>query len=151
MTDVRLDATEQAVASGEVTAVRAATTEDERGVVLDALLASIEAGTVDEAGAAALDQIVDLGLHTGRIRALHGPGGEAAALRLHRRLPTGAAAAASAHEVSSALSALAGRPLEGVELAASGPGRYTLTLAAGGRTLSVRLDRNGARLASVEA
>lgn len=151
MPELRLDPAEQAVASAEVGAVRAVTTDATAAERLDVLLGAIDAGAVDDDGAASLERIVDLGLHAGRIRALHGPGGEAAALRLHRRLPAGAAAAASARDVSAALSGLAGRSLEGVELAASGPGRYTLTLSAGGRTLSVRLDRNGARLASVEA
>lgn len=148
---VRLAPAEREVAEAEVRAVRAATTDPERAVVLDELLASLSDGSAGGGGIAVLDQVIELGLHLGRIRALHGPGGEQAALRLHRKLPSGVAAATSAADVSKALSALAGRPLDGVDLAAAGPGRYTLTLTAGGRKLSVRLDRSGARLASVEA
>jgi hypothetical protein len=151
MTEVRVSPAEVEVAAAEVTAVRAAATDPVRRDLLEELLGSLERGSVGADQAVVLEGIVDLGLHTGRIRALHGPGGESAALRLHRRLPTGAAAVASCAETSAALSALAGRELEGVAVDATGPGRYTLTLTAGGRTLSVRLDRNGARLASVEA
>ena len=142
---------ERVVALGEVEAVRDAASDPRRRDELDDLATAIESGTVDDGQAHRLERILDLGLHAGRIRALHGPGGEQAALRLYRRLPAGASAGASAREVTAALSALAGRTLDGVEIGVVGPGRYTLTLAAGGRTLSVRLDGSGARLASVEA
>ncbi len=57
--------------------------------------------------------------------------------------------AASAQDVTAALAALEGKELEAVALHAVGPGSFTLTLTAGGLELSVRLDRQGARLASV--
>jgi hypothetical protein len=151
MTDLRLDAIQRTVAAAEVEAVLSAATEPTRRVELADLLAEVGAGEVGKSQLDLLDRIVELGLHTGRIRALHGPSGEAAATRLHRRLPSGAAAAASANDVSAALGSLAGRTLDDVELAAAGAGAFTLTLVAGGRRLAVRLDRNGARLASVEA
>lgn len=142
---------ERAVALAEVGAVRDAAADPQRRAELADLATAIVSGSVDDAQAHRLERILDLGLHAGRIRALHGPGGEQAALRLYRRLPAGASAGASAREVTAALSSLAGRTLDGVEVGVVGPGRYTLTLAAGGRTLSVRLDGSGARLASVEA
>ena len=48
-----------------------------------------------------------------------------------------------------ALSALEGTTLERVALQAVGPAAFVLSLAAGGTELSVRLDRQGARLTSV--
>ena len=78
-----------------------------------------------------------------------GPGGEQAALRLYRRLPRGRELGESAREVSEALAALEGQRLESISVQAVGPGAFTLSLDGGRLELSVRLDRQGARLASV--
>jgi hypothetical protein len=98
-----------------------------------------------------LERLVTLALQSGRIRALYGPGGEQAILRLYRKLPGGKELAQSAAAVGEALSGLQGRTLESVSLTAVGPGAFSLTMAAGGVQLKVHLDRQGARLASVEA
>ena len=113
------------------------------------LIAAIEDGEIPAESEETLEQLVELGLQAGRIRALYGPGGEQAALRLYRKLPRGSELGASAREVSKALGALAGRELESVSIQALGPGAFTLSLVAGGTELTVRLDRQGARLASV--
>jgi hypothetical protein len=112
------------------------------------LVAEIDEGSVVEE-IETLERILELGLQTGRIRALYGPGGEQAALRLYRRLPHGTEAAATTSAVNDALRALAGRPLESIELRAVGPGAFALTVQAGGAELGVHLDRQGARLSSV--
>jgi hypothetical protein len=112
------------------------------------LVAEIDEGSVVEE-VEALERILELGLQTGRIRALYGPGGEQAALRLYRKLPHGAEVAETIDAVNDALRALAGRPLESVHLRAVGPGAFALSLQAGGAELSVQLDRQGARLSSV--
>jgi hypothetical protein len=51
--------------------------------------------------------------------------------------------------VSAALTALHGQTLDGLEIAAVGPGSFTLTIKAGGLDASVRLDRDGARVTSL--
>jgi len=130
------------VALAEAQAVLAA------GGAAAGLVAEIDEGEVVEE-VERLEQILELGLQSGRIRALYGPGGEQAALGVYRRLPRGAEAAESAREVSKALAALAGRELRSVELRAVGPGAFSLSLAAGELELDLRLDRQGARLGSV--
>jgi hypothetical protein len=112
------------------------------------LVAEIDDGEVVEE-VQTLEQILELGLQSGRIRALYGPGGEQAALGVYRKLPRGAEAAASAREVSTALAALAGRELRSIELRAVGPGAFSLSLSAGELELDIRLDRQGARVSSV--
>ena len=92
-----------------------------------------------------------IALQSGRIRALYGPGGEQALLRLYRKLPAGVELAQSAAAVGEALSGLQGRTLESVTLSAVGPGAFSLSITAGGVQLKIHLDRQGARLASVEA
>ena len=71
-----------------------------------------------------LEQVLELGLQAGRIRAYYGPGGEQAALKTLRRLPRGRARAESAREVSEALATLEGNVLERVSLTAVAPGAY---------------------------
>ncbi len=116
---------------------------------LAALVGAASVGEVDDEDAETLEELLELGLQSGRIRALYGPGGEQAALSVYRRLPRGAALVASAREVSTALRALEGRELGSIELKAVGPGAFMLSLAAGEVELSLRLDRQGARLSSV--
>jgi hypothetical protein len=137
------------VALAEASAVLAMAQDAAYRERLAGVVAAVDEGAVDGEDAESLEQVLELGLQSGRLRALYGPGGEQAALRLYRRLPRGAALAESAREVSDALAALEGRPLESVSLQAVGPGAFALSLAAGGVEVSVRLDRQGARLSSV--
>jgi hypothetical protein len=139
------------VALGEAQAVLAMVHDGERRERLADLVAAIGDGEVEGADAEALEELFELGLQTGRLRAVYGPGGEQAALRVYRKLPRGRALGDSASDVTAALAALAGRELEGVGIQAVGPGAFVVTITAGGVELSVRLDRQGARLASVGA
>jgi len=142
---------ERALALAEVEAVLAAVPDGNYRARLDAVHAALEQGEpVAEEDAADLEQLVTIALQSGRARALYGPGGEQALLRLYRRLHGGIEARESAAAVSEALAQLHGKPLERVSLTAVGPGRHSLALDAGGLRLLVHLDRNGARLASVE-
>jgi hypothetical protein len=129
------------VALAEATAVLAMVQDEDRRGRLADLIAAIEDGEVEGDNAQALEELLELGLQTGRLRALYGPGGEQAALKTYRRLPGGKELADSAKEVSQALSSLAGLTLEGV----------SLTLSVEGRELSIRLDRSGARINTIVA
>jgi hypothetical protein len=123
--------------------------DEERRHRLADLVAAIGDGEVEGGDAEALEELLELGLQTGRLRAVYGPGGEQAALKLYRKLPRGRALAEAATGVTGALAALAGKPLESVSVQAVGPGAFLVSIAAGGTELSVRLDRQGARVASV--
>lgn len=147
---LRLRGDELEVAVGEVRAVRDLVHDGEYRGTLDAVLAALEEdGTIGSEHAEEVDRLLTLALQSGRVRALYGPGGEQAALKLFRRLPTGAELTATAQAVNEALRALAGRPLESATISAVGPGAFTLTLVADGADVSVKLDRQGVRLASV--
>ena len=148
---IKVSATEREVALDEVRAVIASARDDAYRARLEAVVVALEAGQVDDAQAESLEPIVSLGLQSGRIRSVYGPGGEQAALRLYRKLPGGRAVQASATEVGEALSSLRGRTLESIAIQPAGPGAFTVALTADGIQLSVRLDRQGARLHSVEA
>ena len=144
---VRGDAAE--VALGEAQAVLALVHDGERRGRLADLVAAIQDGELGDDEAQALEELIELGLSSGRIRGIYGPEGEQAALKTFRRLPGGRALADSAGEVSEALKALEGRPLEKVSVQAAAPGEYIVDLSADGIQLSVRLGRNGARIGSV--
>ena len=136
------------VALAESQAVFAMARDDDMRLRLAELVAEIDDGEVEQSEGL-LEQVLELGLQTGRIRTYYGPGGEQATLRILRRLPRGKARIESAGEVSKALSSLAGKVVERVSVSSVAPGTYLLTLDAGGLELSVRLDPVGARVASV--
>ncbi len=144
---IRGDAAE--VALGEAQAVLALVHDPERRGRLADLIAALTDGELGADDAQSLEEVLELGLQSGRIRSVYGPDGEQAALKTYRRLPGGRALVESAAEVSEALLALAGKTLEDVKVQAAGPGSYLVTLAVDGLELSVRLDRAGARLHSV--
>jgi hypothetical protein len=147
---IRVSETERELALAETRAVLAAASSEDYREQLAGLEAAIEAGLLDEEHALTLEPIIELALQAGRIRAVYGPPGETAALRLYRRLPRGAALQQSARDVSEALGSLRGRTLEGATLTAVGPGTYALSLATAEGRLSIKLDRQGARITSVE-
>jgi len=144
---LRGDAAE--VALGEAQAVLALVRDDERRGRLADLVAAVQDGELGESDAQALEELIELGLRTGRIRSVYGAEGEQAALKTYRRLPGGRELAESAREVTGALAALEGRTVERVSVGAVGPGAFAVTIAVEGLELSVRLDRAGARLHSV--
>jgi len=113
------------------------------------LVAAVDEGGVDDTAADLLENVLELGLQTGRIRAYYGPGGEQAAVATLRKLPRGRARTGSTRDVSEALQALAGKRLDAVTIAAVAPGAFTLSFQADGFDLSVRLDAHGARVTSL--
>ena len=148
------------VALGEVDAVLAAVPDGEYRERLGQLREELTGEGVGPDGAdeprglgpesiAELDRLIELALQSGRLRAVYGPGGEAAATRLYRRLPSGRELTTSAREVADALRSLSGQQLGDVSLAVNGPGAFSLGLTVGGREITVRLDRQGVRLHSV--
>jgi hypothetical protein len=148
-TSVAVKAEEREVALGEVQAVLAAARDEAYRERLAALAAAVEEGELAEDEAAELERVLELGLQAGRIRAVYGPSGEQAALRLFRRLPAGAGLAETARSVSATLSTLNGRSLDSFRIEVVGPGMYKIALVAGGAEVAVRLDRSGVQLASI--
>jgi hypothetical protein len=122
--------------------------EERRGRLAD-LVAAVQDGELGEDEAQALEELIELGLTTGRIRSVYGPEGEQAALKTYRRLPRGRELAEGAREVTEALEALEGKLVERVSIQSPGPGAFVVTVAVEGLELSVRLDRSGARIHSV--
>ena len=76
---LRLDTAAAEVALGEAQAVLALVQDTERRGRLADLVAAVQQGELGEGDAQALEEIIELGLSTGRIRGLYGPEGEQAA------------------------------------------------------------------------
>jgi hypothetical protein len=148
-TALSLGSEEREVALAESQAVLAVAGDPGYRDQLAVLLGAIDEGVIGTEEAQVLEGVLELALQSGRVRALYGPGGEQAALRLYRRLPRGSELRASAAAVTDALAGLAGRRLESVAVEATGPGAFQLKLVVEGADVSLRLDRQGARLTSV--
>jgi hypothetical protein len=137
--------------SGEAREVALAEVQAVHAVAADGkyaeLVGQVDAGEIVDLDT--LESVLELGLQSGRVRALYGPGGEQAATATLRRLPRGRERAESAAGVSTALQTLVGHTLDGVTLTAVAPGAFTLSIEAGGVSTAVRLDRSGARVTSV--
>ena len=149
MTAITLRGEAAEVALGEAQAVLAMVQDDERRGRLADLVAAVQEGELGEDEAQALEELIELGLTTGRIRGLYGPEGEQAALKTYRRLPRGRELSTSAREVTEALAALEGKVLEQVSVQSAGPGAFVVSLGVEGLELSVKLDHSGARIHSV--
>jgi hypothetical protein len=137
------------VALGEAQAVLALVQDGERRARLADLVAAVQEGELGDDEAQALEELIELGLTTGRIRSVYGPEGEQAALKTYRRLPGGRELTDGAREVTAALEALEGKTLERVSVQSSGPGSFVIAVAVDGLELSIKLDRAGARIHSV--
>jgi hypothetical protein len=146
---VALDEEAREVARAEAQAVLAAVRDEDRRAKLGALIAAVDEGAVEGEDADALGELLELGLQTGRVRALYGPDGEQAALKVFRRLPVGRELGAAAKDVNEALRVLEGRELEKVSVSAVGPGQHAVTIAADGLELTIKLGRDGAMLGTV--
>ena len=148
---VRVSGEAAEVARAEAQAVLSMVRDETRRGRLADVVAAVDDGEVDGDDADALAELLDLGLSTGRVRALYGPDGEQAALALFRRLPLGKELTDSARELTEALGALEGRRIERVTVNAVGPGEYGVTISTEDFEVVLRLGRAGARLATIGA
>jgi hypothetical protein len=150
-TPVRVSGEAAEVARAEAQAVLAMVQDEGRRARLADVVAAIGDGEVTGADADALAELLELGLQTGRVRAVYGPEGEQAALALYRRLPLGRELTQSTRDLNEALQALEGRRLERVSVNAVGPGEYGVTISTEDYEIVLRLGRAGARLATIGA
>jgi hypothetical protein len=148
---VRVSGEAAEVASAEAQAVLAMVQDENRRGRLADVIAAIADGEISGPDADALAELLELGLQTGRVRAVYGPEGEQAALSLFRRLPLGRELTESTRELNEALQALEGRTIERVAVTALGPGEYGVTLSTDDYEIVLRLGRAGARLATIGA
>ena len=147
---IRVSETAAEVASAEALAVLAMVMDDTRRARLADIVAALGEGEIrTEDDAEGLAELLELGLHTGRIRSIYGPEGEQAVLGLYRRLPQGRELTETTRDLNEALRSLEGRTLEQVTVNAIGPGEYGVTISTGDFEVVLRLGKAGARLATI--
>jgi hypothetical protein len=152
MTDaVRVAGEAAEVARAEAQAVLAMVQDETRRGRLADVVAAVDGGEVAGEDADALAELLELGLQTGRVRAVYGPEGEQAALALFRRLPLGKELTQSTRDLNDALGALEGRAIESISVNLVGPGEYGVTISTEDYEVVLRLGRAGARLATIGA
>jgi hypothetical protein len=150
-TAVRISGEAAEVARAEAQAVLAMVQDERRRLRLADLVAAVDEGAVAGKDADALAELLELGLSTGRVRAVYGPEGEQAALALFRRLPLGKELTQTTRDLNEALAALQGKRVEKVSVNAVGPGEYGVTISTEDYEVVLRLGRAGARLAAIGA
>ena len=147
MTRVSGDAAE--VARAEAQAVLAMVVDENRRLKIADVVAAIDDGEVEGSDADALAELLELGLSTGRVRAVYGPEGEQAALGLFRRLPLGKELTESTRDVNAALEALSGKTIGRVSVSAVAPGEYGVSISTEDFEIALRLGKAGARVQSI--
>lgn len=114
------------------------------------LLTAVDQGELPEDLMEPLQNLLEIGIESGRIRRLYTAHGEMAATRIYNRTPRGRAVRAAVEGVNESMAGLAGQTLQSLRIAPAGPGSYAVTIATDEATLQLKLDRGGARLQSVE-
>jgi|GEM_PF-464046 len=147
--ELLIDQTAQDLLAPEVENVLQSVRTGEARARFLALQAAVGAGRVPEACLPALEQLLALGIETGRFEKVHGRAADTLARGLFARTPAGRDRAAQAAAVSSALSALQGAVISGLAFAADGPGAHRLTIETDRGEMLVRIDRSGVRVDSV--
>jgi hypothetical protein len=141
-----LDPAAQELLAAEVEGLLAAARDPRMRERFTVLGQAVAAGTVPESCLPALEQLLVLGVETGRIERVHGRAADTLARGLFLRTPTGRAQAEQAAAVSRALEALAGAVVRRVVVVADGPGAYRLGIESERGEALLRIDRSGVRL-----
>jgi hypothetical protein len=96
-----------------------------------------------------LGDVLRLALETGRAGRVHGPEGTRSLMAVWRQTPQAQAVGESTSDVNAALAGLEGLPVRSVRVAPSGPGTFSLTVAAGDVEIRLAVGRDDVRLRSV--
>jgi hypothetical protein len=123
----------------------------ERGAEASRLAAAARHGEVPPELLDALADIVAASLKGGRARRLYRAEGEKVLNGVLAKTPAGRAMQNDLAEVNAALSTLAGRPLEGVQVAMRRPGSYTVNLQSEGFSLRLAISADGVTVDSLTA
>jgi hypothetical protein len=140
---VRIEESAREALAVEAAALGDALTDPISRASYEDLSRALGAGEVEDALLPPLEQLLELTLRTGRVRRLHGPLAEAAAVRIYQTTPAGRAVVAALAEVNAALTALRARTLDGIAFTAKGPGVYGLSIDTPDAQLSLEIGPEG--------
>ena len=148
VTSLTLDQAARDLLEPEIAALLAGVSPESQGR-WQGLRTAVAAGSVPAVHLDALEQLLVMGIETGRFERAQGRAADTLARGVYARTPGGRARAQQAETVNGALEALAGSVLESVRFAPDGPTGCRITLETGRGEVSLRIDRQGIRLESV--
>jgi hypothetical protein len=146
---MRIGATEQELLTQEINDLTRLLRDPLARARYGELAETIREGDVPEELLGHLGNVLELGLQSGRLRALYGADGEQILTRLYHRTPTGATLQDEAKSVSHALSGLQAQTIEEIRVSALGPGSYGVMIDTDRCQINIRLDRAGVRVESL--
>lgn len=147
---VKLTERERTLLRPQVAAYAASLSDPALSLGYSSLLEGIERGGVAEDAVGYLENLLELGLQTGRFRHQFGPIDAQVLYRLYCRTPRGLALASALNGVNEALAALEGQVIDRLSIAAKGPGEHELTIETDQCRLAVAVTPGGVHLVSVE-
>lgn len=147
---MKLDEEERELLSTEVAQAMDQVRAPQLKTLYGELLSAVDAGEIPDELIDPLQNLLEVGLESGRIRRVHLAHGEMAATRVFNRTPHGRALAETTRAVNEALEALQGHVIEEVTVSANGPGAFSFAIGTEQGRLLVRVNRHGARIQSVE-
>jgi hypothetical protein len=146
---VRIAEDERDVVAAEARALAEQLPAGEDRAGYEALASAAARGDIPDDLGRRLGNVVGLALETGRAGRVHGPEGTRRLLAVWRQTPQALAAGESANDVNAALGALEGLSVRSVRIAPSGPGAFSLTVAAGDVEMRLAVGRDEILLRSV--
>jgi hypothetical protein len=147
---LKLDSLQRDVLSPQIEAFLDAVRDPEGQAVYRALKDAVNLAEVPSEMAERLGAIVEVALSSGRIRRLFGPGAELSLNSLYQKTPQGLRQGSSIGSLNRALGELKGNQIESIVAVLRAPGAYALTIKTDSAQLTVRFEKEGVSLESVE-
>jgi hypothetical protein len=147
---LKLDALQRDLLIPQIQAFIEATSDEAARDSYARLKSAVESMEVASEHQARLGAILEVALQSGRIRRLFGPGAELSLNSLFQKTPRGREIAASLRELNAALANLKGDTLEEMSASLRAPGVWALTLKTSGCQMTIRFEREGVRVESLE-
>jgi hypothetical protein len=146
---VRIADDERDVVAAEALALAEQLPTGANRAAYQALASAAARGDVPDELGERLGDVLRLALETGRAGRVHGPEGTRRLMAVWRQTPQARAISETASDVNTALAALEGLPVRSVRVAPSGPGVFSLTVAAGDVEIRLAVGGEDVRLRSV--
>jgi hypothetical protein len=118
-------------------------------VAYQELAVAADRGEIPDEWGDRLGEVLRLALETGRASRVHGPEGTRRLLAVWRQTPQALAIRGAIDEVNAALAALEGLPVRSVRVTPTGPGGFSLAVAAGEVEFRLAVEREDVRVRSV--
>jgi hypothetical protein len=146
---VRIAGDEREVVAAEARALAEQLPPGSDRAAYQAVASAAERGEVPDDLGDRLGDVLRLALETGRAGRVHGPEGTRRLLTVWRQTPQARAIRDATDDVNAALAALDGLPVRSVRVVPTGPGGFSLAVAAGDVEFRLAVGQDDVRLRSV--